>query len=257
MATNRAGPSSADPENEPDEWARWAGAVNRMAGGDYSGAWSCFTELAASDAPEIAGLSSAALASGLRQFGAHAEAVDHDDRAISTNGVAVLDGLIGRAADEIGLGDPDRCQHYLVRADRMLARTPEQQLRGRTRIGWVTAEAALMQGDVAVRPAQRAVDAALMLGSPRHILKSLLIRGVAMREVGDPAGDAELLAALRSADELGIRTLVWPAALALEDRLPEDLRLRAAEAVAYIRVHPPQGRFDSWIASTDRLGVGL
>lgn len=254
---NQTGPSTVGDQGVVDEWARWAEAVNRMAAGDYAGAWLCFAELVASDNSEIAGLSSAARASGLRQLGAHAEAVEHDDRAISTRGIGVLDGLIGRAADEIGLGQPDRCRHYLARANQMLAQTPEQRSRGRTRIGWVTAEVALVRGEPAVAPAQSALDAARDLKSPRHILKSRLIRGVALREAGDPAGDAELLAVLHGAADLGIRTLVWPAALALDGRLPEDLRYRAAEAVAYIRTRVPRGRFDSWVAGTDRLSVGL
>ncbi len=253
---NRLGRVGVGIEKNADEWGRWAGAVNRMAGGDYAGAWMCFADLARSDNTEIAGLACAARASGLRQLGAHAEAVDLDDEAIATRGVALLDGLIGRAADESGLGDSGRCRHYLAQADRMLSTTHEQQLRGRTRIGWVAAESALMQGVPAVAPAQRAVAAAQALGSPRHVLKSLLIRGVAMRAVGDPAGDAELLRVLRSADELGIRTLVWPAALALEDGLPAGLRQRAATAVAYIRSHLPPGRFDGWDSATDQLAVG-
>lgn len=254
-AGNRTGFASVGAEAETDEWAQWAGAVNRMAGGDYADAWPHFVDLAASDDIDVAGLSSAARASGLRQLGSHAEAVDHDDRAISTGGVALLDGLIGRAADEIGLGNPDRCRHYLARADRTLAMVPEQQLRGHTRIGWVAAEVALMQGQDAVAPANRAVASAKLMGSPRHILKSMLIRGVATRSAGDPAGDAELVEVLRSAVALGIRTLVWPTALALEDDLPSDLRGRSGAAVAFIRSHMPPGRFDDWVAATGRLDM--
>lgn len=251
------GPADDGAGSRQDSWTLWAGAVNLMASGDYSSPWQCFAQLAECDNPEIAGLSCAAQASGLRQLGEHAEAAVLDDRAISATGAAVLDGLIGRAADEIGLGDPGRCRHYLERADRILAESVDKQLRGRVRIGWVTAEAALLQGDSAVAPAQLAVEAAHTLDSPRHILKSLLIRGVALRETGDPAGDTELLTVLRSADDLGIRTLVWPAALALEDRLPDGLMKRAADAAHFIRNHLPSGRFDSWLRITHRLEEGV
>jgi hypothetical protein len=247
---SRSGPTSGA---EEEEWGRWAAAVNQMARGYYAEAWTCFTGLAASQNPEMAGLAHAALASGLRQLGAHSQAVDHDDRAMSSCGVARLDGLVGRGADEIGLGDPERCREYLARADRMLDSLPDQELRGRVRISWVAAEVALVLGEVAVEPAQRAVDAAVLLGSPRHLLKSSLIRGVAMRAAGDPGGETELRGVLRRADEIGIRTLVWPAALALEDALSEDQGRRAAAAVADIRAHLPNGQFDSWIAAVDRL----
>lgn len=247
-------PTSAFGEKENHEWARWAAAVNLMASGDYACAWLCFSDLSLSDNREIAGLANAARASGLRQLGEHAAAVDLDDLALSTAGVALLDGLIGRAADEIGLGNPARCRDYLVEADRVLDTVPEVHLRGRTRIGWVTAEAALMQCEPAVDPAQWALDAARAMQSPRHILKSLLIRGVAMKAVGDPAGDAELASMMRKADEWGVRTLVWPAALALEDDLPEDLRRRAVAAVTYIAAHLPPGRFDTWNSANKPIG---
>ncbi|MGH3744438.1 MAG: hypothetical protein ACRDTP_06220, partial [Mycobacteriales bacterium] len=106
----------------------------------------------------------------------------------------------------------------------------------------VRAELALLAGapDDAVRDAEAALAEAAAAGAPRHVTKSLLVRGVARAACGDRASAAaDLRSALEQAQALGLVPLVWPAALVAARVVPEgaaEMRARAAAAATAIVV---------------------
>lgn len=248
--------SAGTTDRPTDPWSHWAAAVRLMAQGHYRLAFETLRGLLEAPEVELAGLASATIASGYRQLGCHSKATGYDDRAIAASGTAVLDGLVGRAADEIGLGQPAGANAYLDRARAHLAREPDLTLRGQTRIGWVSAELALMTGNPAVEFAQAALDSAREMSSERHVIKSRLIRGVAWTVAGQTAAQVELKEVMREAHRLGIRTLVWPAALVLGDALPNTMRPYAVEAVQFIANNLPQDAGDRWFETVAPLRSG-
>jgi hypothetical protein len=224
-----------------------------MARGDYRQAFSVLAEVVQSDDEEAAGLAWATIASGYRQLGVHSQAVANDERAISAGGIATLDGLVGRAADEIGLGQGNLSREYLSQARDLLPQVHEQTRRGLTRINWVESELALLNGRSAAQTASEAVENARLLRSPRHLLKSQLIQGVAWQVADDPRGNVQVAEVLRSAHALGITTLVWPAALSLGIELSTGMASMAATAVVSISDHLPAGLGDEWRSATAAL----
>jgi hypothetical protein len=103
----------------------------------------------------------------------------------------------------------------------------------------VVAELSLLLGEArtAAAEADEAVREAREARAPRHLTKSLLVRGVA-RHTARRDGRDDLLVALDQALEAGLTSLVWPAALvaaqAAPDREPELLATaaRAARAIS-------------------------
>jgi hypothetical protein len=98
---------------------------------------------------------------------------------------ALVDGLVGLAADNLGLGRLATAEVLLARAARVAA--VGGCWRAEARLGWVRAELALASGGVAdsVSPAKRAREVARERGSVRHVVKSELILGAALGRWGN------------------------------------------------------------------------
>lgn len=173
------------------------------------------------------------LASQARQVGRHAEAETLDRRALdlARSDEARADATSGLVADAVGRGD----------AAAAAARLPAARLavhgwRATTRLHWVAAELALLcdAAGEAVAAGDAAVGAARAASAPRHLTKSLLVRGVARKAAGDAAGArTDLLDALARAREQQLPTLVWPAA-AVAAELEPGLLTHARTALAAI-----------------------
>lgn len=153
-----------------DPWSRWATGALLMSLGDFGTAWTHLVEIARID-DEVGGMACARLGSGLRQMQEHRAATAWDRRAQASSGQAVVDGLIGEAADWVGLGRPADAASRLAEA-RTLAAT----WRDHVRVGWVSTEIALLRGDTpaAVSSAQSSLRQSEEANSPRHIVKSEL-----------------------------------------------------------------------------------
>jgi hypothetical protein len=243
-------------------WARWLHAVELGGRGRYAAAAAVLGRLLADPAVPrvVAAHAAVALASHRRQQGGHAAARVLDARALALAAAApddgdprpdgtdvlgaVVDALVGLAADAVGLGDAAGAVRLLdAAADR---RHPGW--RPAVRAGWVRAELALLTGRAgdAVAPAEEALRSARAAGSPRHVLKSRLVRAV-VEAVHHP--DAVVLAELDALVADAVPRwppLVWPAQLAgadLAERLSQlsvtesspaanDSRRRAADASA-------------------------
>jgi hypothetical protein len=214
--------AGADPDSPAPERVRWLAGVCLGALGRYRTAarW-----LAPGGEP-AGSLAASCLASHLRQVGRHAEAEPLDRLALATatGAEARADALIGLVADAVG-------RHVLAVARDRLAPAGEQvlavtssdaQWRARTRLGWVTAETALLAAEpehaVEVgRLAQRTSRTAMAC---RHAVKSQLVLGVALDAAGHPRSAAHVLrSAVRGAVRLGLTPLLAPAHSVLADIL--------------------------------------
>jgi hypothetical protein len=181
-------------------------------------------------------LAASARASHRRQVGRHAAAQELDERALllADTDEERADATSGLVADALGVGDSDRAFALLP-----AARQAAVGWRGRIRLGWVVAELSLLVGELrtAVAEADEALTAARLAGAPRHVTKSLLVRGVARHVAGDRDGALDLLTALEQAQAAGLTSLVWPAALVAAAAVPgrgDALRSVAAVAAASI-----------------------
>lgn len=186
------------------------------------------------------------LASHARQVGRHAAAGPLDERALTlaTTDTDRADATAGLVADAVASGDAERAVALLPAA--RTAAAADGGWRSRTRLAWVSAELALLRGQVAVADADEAVTTARAARAARHLTKSLLIRGVARHVADDPAAAADLLAALEQARAQQLTSLVWPAAAVaaevLPQRAPELLAAAAAAAAAITTGLGPHGR---------------
>jgi hypothetical protein len=212
--------------------------------GRYAGAAALLEALAADPRTPRALAAHAAVtrASHLRQLGGHVAAARFDGLGIrlaaaagrSESGAAELgidaraalvDGLVGLAADAIGRADAATAASLLTRADVVLEDCVAP--RPAIRAGWVRAELALLRGDpaAAVRAAAEAVTGARRWGSARHLLKSRLVAEVAglvaarpglpgVVDATEDTGSARLEALAGEAGELGLVPLRWAALLA-------------------------------------------
>ena len=131
---------------------------------------------------------SATLGSVLRQTGCHDEARVVESAALRRRprGQARTHLLIGLVADAVGVGD-------LAGVDRALRRLEPRSSddwRVRVRVAWVQCERELLAGrpDRAAARARRALAVAERADARRHIAKSLLFLGAALRESGDAPG---------------------------------------------------------------------
>jgi hypothetical protein len=228
-------------------WGRWARGVLLQAGGDYATAFALWEPLTTTRG-ELAGLAAARLASGLRQLDEHLAATQWDDRAITAPGRAATDGLIGRAADAVGVGDAVAAAQFLARA-----RERADGERDQIRVSWVACEIDLLRGRPrsAADHASRAHDIATDLAWPRHQIKSALFLGAALRH-HDPARATRLLhhTAMR-AEQLSLLPLVWPTVLVLGDEATTIEHQWAAHAVQVIESQLPGGVGRSWAERGD------
>ncbi len=197
---------------------------------------------------EVAGLSCARIASGLRQIDEHAVAVDWDRRAIHGEGQSVTDGLIGRAADAVGAGDPTSAAHYLFRAHRRVT-----QMRDEVRVAWVACEISLLKGHFAVAAAHaaRSHRLSLAMSSPRHVVKSILFWAASVRPL-DPGLAVDLVhRGYGRAQSLSLRPLLWPMVAVLGDQASPEQRVEAGHAVRYIQAHLPGHYGAGWAQRAD------
>ncbi|MCT2588155.1 hypothetical protein JT362_34100 [Actinophytocola sp. S1-96] len=240
-----------------DPRERWLAAVVLGAQGWYARAATLLDELRRHPDPVLAALAAATLASHRRQLGGHAEARRHDAAGLASllrvgdarsdaprgradenrpgssfgrTGEARADVLLGLAADAVGLGRPGA-------ARRLVAAVPaDAGWRAAIRTGWVRAETELVAGRPgdAVRHAEPAAELAAWSGSVRHRVKSALVLGAALGANGDRTRAVALVSpALDDAADLGLLTLVWPAAMILTELVPTDAdRFRRCAALA-------------------------
>ena len=232
-AQGRAAESSA---------AGWLLGVALGAGGRYGGALTVLSPLVDSgraagsgaEARLFASLSAATIGSVHRQLGRHAvaRASDLEARALGEGSdEATFDAVLGLASDAVGLGDLDEAAERLAEAEELVPPRADEWWRQRVRLGWASAEVALLDGDpdAAVRTALDAVDRAEGARAPRHVAKGLLILGLAQvsggtapdgaasdEAAGDDAAGSDnapagtLRRAATLAESLGTLPLVWP-----------------------------------------------
>lgn len=180
------------------------------------------------------------LASHARQAGRHEEAAGLDARALRLAGTPDerADAATGMVADAIGVGDAAAAATCLAAAADLAAAVAEPAWRARTRLAWVRAELGLLTGDGSAVPAAGAALAeATAAHAPRHVTKSLLVRGVARLAAGDRAAADDLLRALDAARQQELVPLVWPAAQVAAEALPDrsaELRATAAAAASAV-----------------------
>jgi hypothetical protein len=181
---------------------------------------------------------------------------------------ALVDALLGLAADALGLGRLAAAARLLAAAQATVDTRPVSW-RTRVRLGWVTAELALAGGRAAdaVAPAERAVQLARAAGAVRHRWKSELVLAAAWGVAGGPNGRqraAELVGCVAShIGDSGVISLSWPAALLLAEHpgesgpgVAETHLRRAADALSCaLRRADPLGR---WLAvGSPWVPVGL
>ncbi len=241
-------------------WSQWANAVCHLSIGDYRKALTVLKALvpvesiedAAEPASlsEIAGLASAAIASGLRQLGEHSQALRYDLIACAGSGAAQVDGRIGLAADYVGLGQSVRAAAALDEAKQIL-----NDWRDRVRCHWVNAEIALLVNQSATAISHAEAAAGESADSPRHLAKSLLFLGVASNTYEKSLGDAQLIESIDLSDSLQLRPLLWPAVRVLGDRADKTQTAKADEALSFIAGRLPPGLGSHW-EGLDVVGRG-
>jgi tetratricopeptide (TPR) repeat protein len=243
--------------------AAWLLGVSLAAAGRFGSALTVLEPVAgqagAGDASAerrlFAALAAATIASVRRQLGQHDLARQADDQALAYSeglGEAGFDGLLGLAADAVGLVDLAAAQQRFAQAEALVEQRADWW-RQRVRLNWVRAEIALLEGDpaAAIAAATAAVQRAEASGAPRHVAKGLLFLGVAQVQAGElDEAESTLRRAAMLADSLGTLPLLWPsravlgalleekdpggsakalssarsALIAIADDLPEDLR---------------------------------
>lgn len=223
---------------------RWLAAVVLGACGRYAAATALLEPLIRHRDVAVASLAATALASHRRQLGGHAEALSLDGVAVrkavealhgrcggegDPDGLdaygALADGLLGLAADNLGLGRLAAAEVLVARAARIAA--VSGCWRTETRLGWVRAELALASGERAdgVSAAKWARDVARERGAVRHVVKSELVLGAALAATGERENGKQatklVTDALIMARRYGWRSLIWPAQLLLADLEPD------------------------------------
>lgn len=240
-----------------DPWSEWARAVLIMSLGDLCGAFDLLEPLAKSDDREVAGLACARLASGLRQIDEHDAAVGWDEQAMAADGQAVIDGIIGRAADQVGAGDAPGAARFLTEAQPRC-----RTMRDDVRVAWVACEISLMKGQyrLAAAHGERAHKVSVAMGSPRHIVKSMLFwaaadRAAAAAAPAEPTSNDPYFTLLHRgyarARALSLRPLLWPMVSVLGEDASAEQRQVAGQAVGYICDHLPPGWGMRWSARED------
>ncbi|BBN49856.1 hypothetical protein JPH1_43310 [Mycobacterium avium subsp. hominissuis] len=141
-------------------------------------------------AGRLASLAHSTQGSFLRQLGWHALARGWDGRALALAGddpEAGADALIGLAADALGVGRFAAAAALLARVEPLLDSENIVPHRISVRRGWVAAELAMARGDgeLAVRRAGEAVEAAAAGAAARHQVKSEVVLAAALCSAGD------------------------------------------------------------------------
>lgn len=245
---------------EPAGLGAWNTAVDLGAQGRAAAARSALAALDADRAiaPSIRSLAHSTRASLIRQAGGHAAARAGDGRACAlataaTRGAgdpwldaAWLDGLIGLAADNLGLADFAAARRLLDRAAAhaaAAAAAAPDDVDWRTlprtalRLSWVRSEWGLYAGDptVARAAADASAELAEALPSPRHRIKTDLIAAAVDAAAGDTDAAARgARAAHTRAAELELLPLRWAAATLLAG-LDSDRRGHYQAEVAGLR----------------------
>lgn len=280
---------------------RWLAAVALGAQGRYGAAAALLDGLHRAHGVPLAVRAHACItrAAHLRQLGGHQIARRWDARghALAASGgfngesvplsaaerhsgldlhAAYCDGLVGLAADAIGMGHASVADRLLGRVERHILRQPSW--RPSVRMFWVRAELALVRNcpDEAIEWAQRAVVGSRRAGALRHELKSELILAVAVG-VAASRSDTQasvtynaitrlnlLLARVRDAAQWPLEWVVF-SALADLTQLSEpvraiDLRRNSQRVLGQIRLWTdPDGRrvFDRspWVPNLDPSGL--
>ncbi|GGS23559.1 hypothetical protein [Actinokineospora fastidiosa] len=142
------------------------------------------------------------------------------------------DVLLGLAADAVGLGRVGEARR-LVALD-----TGDVSPRCRVRRSWLRAEIELAAGNApaAIAPARAALG--VEFGSIRHRVKSAIVLGAALAATGERDEAEELLVGnLRIAADRGLRPLVWPAALVLDQLGHTERKEQAVDALRCVLRH--------------------
>lgn len=215
--------------------AAWLLGVALGAGGRYGGALTVLAPLVdagSADGAEpeqrlFAALAGATIASIHRQLGRHAVAREADVAALALTdgtGEAAFDALLGLASDAVGLDDGEDAVRRLAEATAVLPGRGDEWWRQRVRLGWGTAEVALIEGRVedAAAHAAEAVQRAENARAPRHVAKGLLLMGLAQVAGGRDEAAATLRRSATFAESLGVLPLVWPSRALLGALLGES-----------------------------------
>jgi hypothetical protein len=202
----------------------WLRAVVAGGQGRYGSAFADLGSLCRVErSGPLASLAHSTHASFLRQLGWHARARGWDGRALAlaeSDAEAGADALIGLAADALGVGRFAVCTRALQRAGGLLAGASPVPPRLPVRLAWVSAELAMARGDgaTAAGHAERAVEAAVALGSGRHTVKSDVVHAAALCSAGDIERSRAIAdAALQTTGLLGTIPLRWALACLLAD----------------------------------------
>jgi tetratricopeptide (TPR) repeat protein len=203
--------------------AAWLLGVSLGAGGRYGAALTVLSPLvesgSAAGAPAerrlFAALAGSTIASIQRQLGRHAIAREADLAALELTdgtGDAAFDALLGLASDAVGLDEAEEAALRLAQAAAVLPGSTDEWWRQRVRLGWATAEVALLEGRVedAAAEATAAVKRAEDARAPRHVAKGLLLLGLAQVSLGSDEAVATLRRSATFAESLGVLPLVWP-----------------------------------------------
>ncbi|WP_454162589.1 hypothetical protein [Gordonia iterans] len=228
----------------------WERAVEFGAHGRVAAARTVLDEVAAAAGTSAAVTSLAASTRGslIRQAGGHRAARAADGRACALASAAAtgqggpwlaaawVDGLVGLAADGLGVADFAGSRALLDRADRFLGEHfppgPDEAgeelewctvPRVRLRVSWVRTEWGLYSGDLDTARSASAASQILAerLPSPRHRLKTELIAAAVAAAAGDtPGARRAAREVFDRTGELGLAPLRWAAATLLTGVTP-------------------------------------
>lgn len=225
-------------------YARWSDAVEWGGVGHTARAFALLDDVdriaRAADDGVLASLSGSTRASLLRQAGRHRLAATIDGRALLSVGgprrdddpytrAAVLDAVVGLAADHLGQLHLTAARGLLQRARRCASADDPEWLAGRRprlRIEWVSAELAMYSGDPT--GACTHADAALLLAAApdtphRHRVKTSLIAAAAMATAGRSAEASDQAAQVGArAAEHGLLPLEWASSALRTGLNPSD-----------------------------------
>lgn len=204
----------------------WLRAVAAGGQGRYSSArvdLAAMRRLQPSGARASLALSTAA--SFLRQLGGHRLARGWDGRALAlapAPGEAMVDALVGLAADALGVGRLAAAARLLGLAADVLGDTDAPAPRLAIRQAWVSAELAMAggQGESALNHARRGVELAeaALPELRRHRVKSDVVLAAALCSAGSPERSREVAdAALADTQTYGLVPLRWALACLLFD----------------------------------------
>lgn len=255
--------------------AAWLLGVSLGAGGRYGAALTVLSPLVESGALDgtpaerrlFAALAGSTIASIQRQLGRHAIAREADLAALELTdgtGDAAFDALLGLASDAVGLDEAEEAVARLAQAAAVLPGSTDEWWRQRVRLGWATAEVAMLEGrtEDAVAEARAAVQRAENARAPRHVAKGLLLLGLAEVSLGVDEAVGTLRRSATFAESLGVLPLVWPSRALLgalllgssadADRAESARSLGAARsAVLAIAGDLPPGVRAEWLSRPD------